>query len=357
MNGAGGGDPEGADEPIPATLEADEWAAEKRSFGPSPVGLVTGAAGFIGSHLCERLLATGWSVVGLDSFSDYYDPGAKHANADRLRAESSAFELVAGDLAGDFGRTGLQQLLDRVDVVFHLAGRPGVRSSWRSEFRAYVEENIAATHALLEACVLARPRRIVVASSSSVYGELAGDSAHETDEPRPISPYGVTKLAAERLALAYAASFDLSVIALRYFTVFGPRQRPDMAFARFIESALSGRALPILGDGRQRRDFTFVGDVVTATLAAASAEVESGVINVAGGADASPLDVVELLSELLDTPVAAEHRRAAAGEPRLTRADVQRAEALLGFRPSTGLRDGLRQQLEASVAARVSPAQ
>jgi UDP-glucuronate 4-epimerase len=225
--------------------------------------LVTGCAGFIGSHVAEACLAGGDRVLGVDSLNDYYDVARKLANVDLLQ-HLDGFEFVKADIAA-----AARELVDGVDVVFHEAGQPGVRESWREKFADYLSCNVAATQQLLEAALAARIPRVVFASSSSVYGDARGYPVDENELPRPLSPYGVTKLAAEHLCSVYAESFGLSVVSLRYFSVYGERQRPDMAIHRLIDSALSGLPFAQFGDGSQVRDFTFVSDVVNANLAAA----------------------------------------------------------------------------------------
>src|SRR3954453_19640896 len=252
--------------------------------------LITGAAGFIGSHLAERLLERGETVIGVDRMSDYYDPSIKAANVDRLR-EQPAFSFVEADLA----QVATPALLDGVSVVYHLAGQPGVRPSWGRSFEIYANDNVMATQALLEAAKEVSLERFVYASSSSVYGNAERFPTSEVDRPQPLSPYGVTKLAAEHLCNLYANSYGVPTVSLRYFSVYGPRQRPDMAFHRFIRAAATGEPLRIFGDGRQTRDFTYVGDIVAATLAAADRGVPGEVYNVAGGSRVSVLDVLGML--------------------------------------------------------------
>src|SRR5919198_448024 len=217
--------------------------------------LITGVAGFIGSHLAERLVDSGESVVGVDSFTTYYDPAVKRRNIERLLS-SDSFRLVEGSLR----EVDLNELLSRTDVVYHLAAQPGVRRSWGREFEIYLNENLLATQLLLEVVRDAGLRRFVFASSSSVYGDAERMPTHESDSPRPVSPYGVTKLAGEHLCHLYFSRFDVPIVSLRYFTVFGPRQRPDMAFTRFIQAAAEDREIEVFGDGLQSRDFTYVDD-------------------------------------------------------------------------------------------------
>ena len=286
--------------------------------------VVTGAAGFIGSQLCRGLTSAGWSVLAVDGFTDSYDPTEKLLRAARLAREPGV-SLVAGDLV----QLELPSLLAGAEVVFHLAGRAGVRPSFRIEER-YVRDNVIATERLLASSQAAGVRRVVYASSSSVYGD--GPTPFREDAPpAPISPYGRTKLEAERLCLA-AAGTGIEAVALRYFTVYGPEQRPDMGLRIFAEAALRHQPLTLLGDGSQRRDFTYVDDIVRATIAAADAPVSGLAVNVGGGSSISLLDVVELLRGLVAGEVRVEHRPAAPGDVRVTVADLTRARTLLGFR-------------------------
>ncbi len=233
--------------------------------------LVTGCAGFIGSHLTESLLEDGHAVLGVDCFNDNYRRADKRANLS-VATDYEAFELVTGDLVS----LDVEALLEAVDVIYHLAGEPGVRSSWGARFDRYTRHNVAATQRLLEAMVDFPGKRFVYASSSSVYGDALSLPTHEDVTPRPLSPYGVTKLAAEHLCVLYAEEQDVQTVALRYFSVYGPRQRPDMAFRRFCEAIVDGDPIEVFGDGRQSRDFTFVGDIVAATRAAADTPAAPG---------------------------------------------------------------------------------
>jgi UDP-glucuronate 4-epimerase len=302
--------------------------------------LVTGCAGFIGSQLTDALLASGRSVRGIDCFTDYYDPTVKRRNL--LDAQSSdAFELVDDDLCS----TDLSALLEDVDVVYHLAGQPGVRVSWSDGFPVYVAQNILATQRLLEA-IRERPvERLVYASSSSVYGNAPRYPVSEDDLPRPHSPYGVTKLAAEHLCSLYAENWGLPAVSLRYFSVYGPRQRPDMGFSRFFTAALAGEPLPIFGSGRQVRDFTYSGDVVAATIAAGRADVAPGTIcNVAGGSSISVVDLIPILADTIGLEVAVEHVAAQPGDVDRTGGSVERARSILGWEPKITLPEGLAAQ-------------
>ena len=304
--------------------------------------LVTGAAGFIGSHLCERLLAESVSVRGVDRVSDYYDPALKRANLASLRDERS-FEFVEGNL----NELASRELLDGIDRVYHLAGQPGVRVSWGREFEVYVEDNVLCTQRLLEAARGASLERFVLASSSSIYGDAERFPTSESETPAPVSPYGVTKLAAEHLCRLYFKGFDVPTVSLRYFTIFGPRQRPDMAFSRFCGAALEGRPIEVFGDGGQERDFTYVGDAVAATMAAGSRGRPGGVYNIAGGNQASIADVIGTLGKLLGREPSVEHHPAVVGDARKTGADTTRARKELGYAPRTSLEEGLLRQLEA----------
>ena len=310
--------------------------------------LVTGAAGFVGSHLVELLLDEGHDVVGLDAFTDYYDPERKRANVRRACARPG-FQLIEDDLLS----SELRPLVRDVDVVFHLAAQPGVRLSWEDGFRRYDDNNILATQRLLEAC-RDQPalRRLVFTSSSSVYGDVEDGTPTDESRPcRPNSPYGVTKLAGEALLSAYSRSFGVPSVALRYFTVYGPRQRPDMAFSRLIEAAMTGSPFELYGDGHQSRDFTYIGDAVRATYAAAIRPLEPGtIINVGGSSTSSVNDVIAEIEVSTGRSIDVRRRPVAAGDVRATSADIRRAAALLDWRPSISLGDGIRAQVDWSDA-------
>jgi UDP-glucuronate 4-epimerase len=308
--------------------------------------LVTGVAGFIGSQLAERLVAQGDEVVGIDSLTDYYDPKRKARNLSAALESSDSFRFVKESI----NRADLASLLDGVDRVFHLAGQPGVRASWGKEFSVYLEDNVHATQRLLEAAKGSEVARFVIASSSSIYGDAEHFPTSEQELPQPVSPYGVTKLAAEHLGRLYWKAYDVPTVALRYFTIFGPRQRPDMAFTRFIEAALEDRSVQIYGDGEQVRDFTYVDDCITATIAASESGVPGGVYNIAGGTQATVLDVLGILEGLLGREVRREHHEAIAGDARRTGADTTRARNDLGYAPKTSLEAGIQKQLDAQRA-------
>jgi UDP-glucose 4-epimerase len=305
---------------------------------PSKV-LVTGAAGFIGSHLCEQLLSGGHQVMGLDSFTDYYDRGRKEHNLETSRSNPSfAFQeldLVDGDL-----RTALAG----VNVVFHLADQSAVRSSWGSHFDRFVRDNIVATQRLLEALKDQKVDRLVYASSSAVYGDAEMFPTKETALPRPISPYGMTKLAAEHLTLLYMRNFGIPVVALRYFTVYGPRQRPDMALARFMQALATGEEIEVFGDGDQARDFTYISDAVDATVKAASADLAGHVINLGGGSRVTINQALATLEEISGLKVRKRNLPATPGDPKHAVASINMARERLGWEPRVTLRGGLAKQ-------------
>ncbi|MEE6260146.1 NAD-dependent epimerase/dehydratase family protein [Plantactinospora sonchi] len=301
--------------------------------------LVTGAAGFIGSHLVDALLARGVTVLGLDRrrLGEHPLAGENLATA----VTNRLFTPYHLDLATD----QLDDVVKGCDTVFHLAARPGVRQSWGGEFLDYAQANVVGTHRLLDACTREGVRRLVVASSSSVYGP-ADRPSREIDPTCPVSPYGVSKLAAEHLCLAYARRPDsrLSVAALRYFTVYGPRQRPDMLIGRILFAAYTGFPITLYGDGSQRREFTYVSDVVTATLGAAHLDVRAAVINVGGGASVSMRGVIDEAAKVTGRQVPVKVVDAQPGDVPATAADLTRAGRLLGYWPTVGLHEGLARQ-------------
>lgn len=303
--------------------------------------LLTGAAGFIGSHLAEGLLREGWEVTGVDAFTDGYDPAVKERNV-AASARNGRFLLVREDL----NQADLGALLRGVDTVFHLAAQAGVRTSWGKEFDRYIEANIRATQLLLEACLDHPVRRFVFASSSSVYGETRDLPVRETSPLRPHSPYGVTKLAAENLGHLYRANHGVPFVALRYFTVFGPRQRPDMAFHRLFRAAYDGEEIPVFGTGEQTRDFTYVGDIVRANLLAAASETREGVFNIGGGARVPLVSVIERIEAITGRTVKRRSTGWEKGDVRDTEADCSSAEREIGYRPETALDEGLRRMDE-----------
>jgi nucleoside-diphosphate-sugar epimerase len=302
--------------------------------------LVTGCAGFIGSHLAERLVQMGCEVVGVDCFTDYYARESKERNLARLR-ESRRFSFAPVDLSED----DLPGLLEEVTAVFHLAGQPGVRLSFGESFATYLRHNLLATQRLLEAVIGSEVQTFTYASSSSVYGDAPHYPTRESSERRPVSPYGLTKLAAEELAGVYHRDFGVAAVGVRYFTVYGPRQRPDMAFSRFLRSALDGEPLLVLGSGRQVRDFTYVEDIVSGTIAAARRGRPGGVYNLGAEDPVELCQVFDLIAELVERPVVLDRRPALVGDAPRTGSDGALARRELGFEPRWGLRDGLASQL------------
>jgi nucleoside-diphosphate-sugar epimerase len=302
--------------------------------------MVTGAAGFIGSHLARRLVLDGHRVVGVDNFSDYYARALKQQNLERIPGGDFAFSHC------DLNDANLEELLADVDVVFHQAGQPGVRSCWGSHFQPYIDANIRLTQRLLEAATTQdRLVRFVYASSSSVYGDAEIYPTRETDVPQPRSPYGVTKLAAEQLCTLYAKNFSVPTVSLRYFTVFGPSQRPDMAFTRFLTAGARGEPITIYGDGKQIRDFTYVDDIVSANLLAAFGNSPPGAVyNVAGGASTTVDEVLLLVREMSGEQLDVRYEPALAGDVRRTGGDTSSIRKSLGWEPSVTLAEGLQRQ-------------
>jgi UDP-glucuronate 4-epimerase len=302
--------------------------------------LITGAAGFVGSHLSEACLARGWSVTGVDCFTDYYSAAVKRSNVE-LVAGHDEFRLVESDLASD----AVAPLLEGVDVVFHLAGQPGVRPSWGTSFDAYTSGNVVALQRLLEAAKESSLQKFVFASSSSVYGDSELLPTPESAPLAPVSPYGATKVLGEHLCSIYWRSYAVPVVALRYFSVYGPRQRPDMAFWRLIDSALHGTEMTVYGDGSQTRDFTYVADIVAATIAAAELAPAGAVYNVGGGSRTSLSEAIALISSeigVAPTLCSTEHQR---GDARDTAADTSRIRHELQFQPAWDVATGLAEQI------------
>lgn len=304
--------------------------------------LVTGAAGFVGSTLADALLARGDAVLGVDCFTPYYERSSKADNLAAARSHPN-FTLVEADLR----ECVIEPLLDGVDVVFHQAAQAGVRLSWSNGFADYVGHNVLATQRLLEAVQAARPEvRVVYASSSSVYGNQNSYPVEETFLPKPFSPYGVTKLAAEHLCTLYAENWNLHTVSLRYFTVFGPRQRPDMSIHRLCEAAISGDPFPRYGDGSQIREFTFVDDIVRANLLAADADVAPGTyLNISGGGEITLHALIEMVGDCNGALVEVDAQPKQAGDAFRNGGSIARAQSLLGWEPQVSLRDGVARQL------------
>lgn len=298
--------------------------------------LVTGAAGFIGSTLAEALTERGAEVIGLDCFTDYYAREIKESNLAALRARPT-FTFVEDRLQ----TVPLDRILDGVTHVFHLAAQAGVRKSWGRDFLTYTTHNIDATQRLLEAAKDRPLERVVYASSSSVYGDAVPIPMREDAMVQPVSPYGVTKLAAEHLCLLYAVNYGVPTVSLRFFTVYGPRQRPDMGFHRFIRAALTGQPITLYGDGEQTRDFTFVEDIVAALIAAGERGRTGAVYNIGGGSRVSINDVLSIIQRITGRTLDIRREPAQKGDMRDTFADTSRAKTELGFVPSTSLERGL----------------
>ena len=304
--------------------------------------LVTGACGFIGTNLCLSLLEDGHLVTGVDSLTNNYPIALKKANMKDLQAFSN-FKFINQDLL--FG--DLDPIIDQMEVIFHLAGHPSVHNSWGTDFQSYTDRNIVLTQRLLNAAMKARTGRFVYSSSSSVYGKASSTPTKESDQKLPVSPYGVTKLAAENLVTLFGSELGLSTISLRYFTVYGPRQRPDMAFSKLINASLCGETFQLHGEGSQIRDFTYVADVVNANKLAATLYPTSGsVFNIGGGAPISMIDAIELIEGITKHKIRFETLKLGPGNPMITRADCSAAENLLGWRPETSLLHGLESQVE-----------
>jgi nucleoside-diphosphate-sugar epimerase len=298
--------------------------------------VVTGAAGFIGSHLAGALLDRGAEVVGLDSMTDYYPRAIKEANLDENRRRPG-FRFVEARIQ----ETDLPTLLDGATHVFHLAAQAGVRKSWGGDFNTYTQNNVEASQQLLEACVGRPLHRFVYASSSSLYGDKVAIPMREDALPQPVSPYGVTKLAAEQLCYLYQVNYGVPTTSLRYFTVYGPRQRPDMAFHRFIRAALDARPITLFGDGEQTRDFTFVTDAVAGTIAAGDRGVPGRAYNLGGGSRVTVNHVLDIIGRVTGQTLTIRREPAQKGDMRDTYADTSLARADLGFAPRVSLEEGI----------------
>jgi nucleoside-diphosphate-sugar epimerase len=324
-------------EPVREKLRIENAMLHSSDPRPSEalVCLVTGAAGFIGSHVAEALLARGHHVIGVDDMNDFYSPKTKYDNLTALLA-SDRFSFHEEDVNG----MSSESLPSRIDFVFHLAGQPGVRTSWSTCFDAYVSRNILATQRLLELLLSRSVRRLIFASSSSVYGH-ASEPVVESRAPHPLSPYAATKLGAEGLCLAYGAGYDIPITILRYFTVYGPRQRPDMAIHKLIQAALTRTSVPIFGDGNQSRAFTFVSDVVDATLAAMSDAPITSIYNISGGERATLSECLEVIEGFTRSRILRHLCQAQRGDPYEIEADISQAQSHLGFRPKVSLERGI----------------
>jgi len=303
--------------------------------------LVTGCAGFIGSCLTERLLELDHEVMGIDCFIDYYSREVKERNLEIVKNNEN-FQLIPYSLLD----LDLVEILDDVDYVFHQAAQAGVRHSWGINFEIYTRNNILATQKLLEACRRSDVKRVIYASSSSVYGDTESLPMRETDLPKPISPYGVSKLAGEHLCHLYCKNYDISSISLRYFTIYGPRQRPDMAFNKFIRAILNEREILVYGDGEQTRDFTYVDDAITANILAMNSDKREGVYNIGGGSRTTINNCIKILEEIIGKKAKVRNIEAERGDMWHTYADTSRAAEELGYKPGISLREGLEREVE-----------
>ena len=305
--------------------------------------IITGVAGFIGSNLAETILQQGDRIIGIDQVNDYYDPSLKRANLAHLQ-QYSDFKFIEDDIQ----KLDWLELLKDVEVLYHQAAQAGVRASWGDGFRHYTERNINATQIILEAAKETKSlKRIVYASTSSVYGNAETMPTPETICPQPVSPYGITKLAAERMCWLYQQNFNVPVTALRYFTVYGPRQRPDMAFHKFFKAAIKDEAISIYGDGQQTRDFTFVSDAVAANLAAGEVPEAIGeVFNIGGGSRVVLMDVLATMEKVIGQPIKKKFVGKARGDARHTSADISKAKRILQYNPQVSLAEGLTKEWE-----------
>jgi nucleoside-diphosphate-sugar epimerase len=304
--------------------------------------LITGAAGFIGSTLGEKLLSQGETVIGIDAFTDYYSQEIKRDNL-RTALTHDRYTFMEGDIT----TLHLAPILETVDCVFHTAGQPGVRGSWGTQFDAYVQNNIVATQRLLETIKeTGKKIKVVYSSSSSIYGNVSELPITEKARPQPYSPYGTTKLAAEHLCLLYHANYGVPVVALRYFTVYGPRQRPDMAFHIFSKAILQNQPITVLGDGNQTRDFTYVGDIVDANILAYQNDVNGQIFNLGGGCRIAVNGVLEMLEEISGQKITVQRKDSIKGDVKDTWADTTQAKTKLGFTPKISLKDGLQREFE-----------
>ena len=302
--------------------------------------LVTGCAGFIGSHLAERLLEEGYEVMGIDCFAPYYPRENKEENIAGILKQKQ-FEFIEADILG------LKEF-PQVDYVFHQAAQPGVRGSWGDKFEIYVRNNILATQKLLEFYKGEKLTKFIYASSSSIYGD-AELPLKESAAPKPISPYGVTKLAGENLCYLYHKSYGMPIISLRYFTVYGPRQRPDMAIHKMVSAISNGEEFAIFGDGNQTRDFTYIDDVTEANILAARSEIQGKVFNIGGGSRISVNDLIKLISNLLNKEAKITYVEDQKGDVRHTWADIELAKKELGWQPQVEITEGLRRYIDSVV--------
>ena len=303
--------------------------------------LVTGVAGFIGSHLSEKLIGMGINVIGIDSFTDFYPQKIKEYNLRKLSYQPG-FSLISGSLL----QLNLSQFLEGTDYIFHLAAQAGVRSSWGKNFAFYSENNVLATQRLLEVSKEFKIKKFIFASSSSVYGDTEDLPMREEGKVRPISPYGVTKLACEHLCDLYYKNYNVPTVSLRYFTVFGPRQRPDMAFNIFFRAVLESKEIIVYGDGEQTRDFTFVSDIVDGTIAVINNKAEGEIFNLGGGSRISLKKILAIIEKIVKSNLKVKNIESQKGDVKNTFADTSKACKVLGFFPKVKIEEGLVQEFE-----------
>jgi UDP-glucuronate 4-epimerase len=308
--------------------------------------LVTGAAGFIGSNLCDALIEKGHEVFGVDAFTENYPEEEKRRNLSRLQNNSN-FQFNEMDLL----TSEIPYCVEGMDTVFHLAGQPSVHNSWGKEFNLYIQRNVELTNRLLQAAHKFGVKKFINSSSSSVYGRVLGTPTKETDPKSPISPYGVTKLAAENLVTLFGSEMGLNTVSLRYFTVYGPNQRPDMAFRKLINAGMNGEPFPLHGDGRQLRDFTFVSDVIQANLLAAEKEIEPGsIFNIGGGSPISMIDAIRMIEINMGVEIKKVNMPFGVGNPFITSSDTSAARAILDWEPKVSFEKGIKAQVEWQLA-------
>ena len=304
--------------------------------------LITGVAGFIGSSLAAKLLKDNFNVIGIDSFTNNYSARIKEKNIENCLKHTN-FSLIRQDL----DTLDLSASVEKADYFFHLSAQPGVRASWGKEFATYVKNNISVTQKILESLKNNTTlKKFVFASSSSVYGNQSSMMNEDTSLTRPVSPYGVTKLAAENLANLYFKNYGVPTISLRYFTVYGPKQRPDMAFTRFFYSIIKEQKLTIFGNGEQTRDFTYVDDVVKATMNAAASDHVGEILNIGGGSVFSLMQITEFMKEITEQKLEINFKKEQKGDVKHTSADISKAEKLINYKSNTDIKYGLTQQYE-----------
>lgn len=303
--------------------------------------IVTGCAGFIGSQLSEKLIEKGFEVIGIDSFENYYSLEIKQKNIEKL-VKTDNFKLIKSNILD----IDLNKIIEHNDFIFHLAAQAGVRASWENNFEIYTKNNILATQRLLESCKSKKIKKLVYASSSSIYGDVDTFPISENIKPNPISPYGVSKLAGEYLCHLYYKNFNVPTISLRYFTVYGERQRPDMAFHKFIKNILENKEIVIFGDGRQTRDFTYVGDIISGTISSAESDVCDEIFNLGGGSRILLKDAINILKNVVDTDINIVYKDNEKGDVGHTYADITKSKKLLGYDPKTKLEEGLEREVE-----------